>query len=333
MMKLKIKSKSFDYDVIIENNLLDNIQTYLDFNKEYILIHDDNIPNDIVKKICHNLKVKLLLDFPQGEQSKSMYQFERIINLLIQNNTTKDDIIIALGGGVTGDLVGFISSTLYRGVDYIQIPTTLLAQIDSSIGGKVAINTQYAKNCIGNFYPPKKVLIDPTTLKSLPERHFNNGVAEMIKYGLIKSKPLYDSLKKNDIKSHLDSLIYDSLCIKKALVEEDEFDIGNRQLLNFGHTYGHAYEAYYNYEKYLHGEAVSLGMIRMIAEDLRLDLIEVLKKYSLPISDSANDTDLIKYIRIDKKAKKGTINVIKVNKVGKAIIEAVKINKLLNGVD
>ncbi|MGD9964724.1 MAG: 3-dehydroquinate synthase family protein, partial [Candidatus Izemoplasmatales bacterium] len=308
-MKLTVKSNRFNYDVIIERNLLDQIEKWIDVKKAYAVISDDNIPKEIINKVISKLNNYMFIEFPEGEKSKSIEQYSRIINLLIDNGVNKDINIIALGGGVTGDLVGFISSTLYRGVNLIQIPTTLLSQIDSSIGGKVAINMDNVKNPVGNIYPPSLVLIDPETLNSLPDRHFNNGMAEMIKYGMIYSRELFDFIKNKNVKENIDKLIYECLKIKKYYVEIDEFDNDSRYILNFGHTYGHAYEAYYNFDKYLHGEAISLGMIKTTSKNIKEELISVLKKFSLPTEDNAEQKELIKYIKRDKKSKGESIKM------------------------
>ncbi len=327
-MKLTVKSNRFNYDVIIERNLLDQIEKWIDVKKAYVVISDDNIPKEIINKVISKLNNYMFIEFPEGEKSKSIEQYSHIINLLIDNGINKDINIIALGGGVTGDLVGFISSTLYRGVNLIQIPTTLLSQIDSSIGGKVAINMDKVKNSVGNIYPPSLVLIDPETLNSLPDRHFNNGMAEMIKYGMIYSRELFDFIKNKNVKENIDKLIYECLKIKKYYVEIDEFDNDSRYILNFGHTYGHAYEAYYNFDKYLHGEAISLGMIKTTSKNIKEELISVLKKFSLPTEDNAEDKELIKYIKRDKKSKGESIKMVFVDQIGYAYLDNKNINEL-----
>jgi 3-dehydroquinate synthase len=327
-MKLTVKSQKFDYDIHIKNHLLDDIENYLDINKNYIIISDDLIPSNLIRKVTYKLKNHLLFRFPHGESSKSIKEYSRLMNEIIDTFATRDITIIALGGGVTGDLVGFIAATLYRGVDYIQIPTTLLSQIDSSIGGKVAINSNSAKNSIGCFYPPKKVLIDPATLDTLDERQFNNGMAEMIKYGMIYSQELFAFLKTEDIKANIEKLIFESLKIKKFFVENDEFDHSLRQVLNFGHTYGHAYEAYYNYQKYLHGEAVSLGMMKAVDKSLIKELFDILSKFSLPTFDEVEQEKLLEYIKKDKKNTTNFINFIKVDKIGEAYVVQKKLEEL-----
>lgn len=328
MKIIDVTSKQRDYKIYIENNLLHNLSEYLDTSRNYVIISDDLIPNqyiNLVKKACPN---NIFIDFPSGEKSKSFEQYIRIIDILQSKNVKKDSCIIALGGGVTGDLSGFIASTYLRGIDYIQIPTSLLAQIDSSVGGKVAINTLKSKNSVGNFYPPLKVLIDPKTLDTLNGRHVFNGISEMIKYGMIYSRDLFNDLLEKDIFDDLEKYIYDSLMIKKYFVEEDEYDKSLRQILNFGHTYGHAYEAYYNFQKYLHGEAIALGMIRVTKNQDVLDkLHQILNKYSLPTSDEVNLKELTKYIKNDKKNNSEYLNLILVDEIGSARIVKVKEDK------
>jgi 3-dehydroquinate synthase len=324
MKTISISSKQKNYDIIIKDNLLEKMGDYLDVNKFYIIIADDQIPSqyiNLVKKTCIN---NLFISFPSGEKSKSFEQYERIISILQENNVSRDSCILALGGGVTGDLSGFIASTYLRGIDLIQIPTTLLAQIDSSVGGKVAINTNKAKNSVGSFYAPSLVLIDPTTLNTLSERNFNNGMAEMIKYGMIHSKKIFYEMLNNDVKKDLEYYIYQSLIIKKHYVESDEFDKGLRQILNYGHTYGHAYEAYYKFEKYFHGEGIALGMLDVCENtDIKEELLKILTKFSLPTVDSVEKTALLPFIKKDKKQTKDYLNLIVVEKIGNATIKKV----------
>ena len=327
-LKLTIKSTRRNYDIYIKDYLLDNIENFLDVSKNYVIISDDNVSKLFANKLLNKLTNSCLIEFPEGETSKSFFQYERMAKILLEKGIKKDSIIIALGGGVTGDLAGFLASTILRGIEYIQIPTTLLSQIDSSIGGKVGINTENAKNCIGSIYPPSLVLIDPKTLDTLPTRHFNNGVAEMIKYGMIKSKHLFDDLKTLDIKENIGYYIYQSLLIKQELVEIDEFDEKERRLLNFGHTFGHAYEAFYKYNKYLHGEAVGLGMLLMIDKEIENDLKTVLSKYNLPTEDKATKDDLIEFVKLDKKAQTNGISVVIVDKIGEAYIIKKQIEEL-----
>ena len=215
-----------------------------------------------------------------------------------------------------------------RGIEFIQIPTTLLAQIDSSVGGKVGINSENMKNSIGAFYQPKVVLIDPITLNTLSEKEFNNGMAEMIKYGLIADKSLfYDILEKN-VMENIEYYITKCIEIKRDVVEKDELDIGIRQILNFGHTIGHAIEQDSNYEV-LHGEAISIGMNLMsMGLMYHNDLIEILNKYSLPLNHDYDLETIFNYIKTDKKVINNKLNIIIVEEVGKGLIKTIAISRI-----
>lgn len=326
MKKIEVLSSTHNYEIIIQNNLLNSLEDYLDKSKLYVIVSDHQIPEQYVERVKKACPKNIVIRFPAGESSKSFHEYERIIKIMQEYQVSRDACLIALGGGVTGDLSGFIAATYMRGIDYIQIPTTLLAQIDSSVGGKVAINTEHAKNSVGQFYAPKIVLIDPKTLNTLPNREFNNGMAEMIKYGMIYSSDLFEKISNENVKDNLEYFIHQSLLIKKYFVEEDEFDQSIRQILNFGHTFGHAYEAYYNYHKYLHGEAISLGMVKVCDNiGVKEKLKKVLLKYHLPIQDDVPEEKLLPYIKIDKKKKNDTLHLIVVNEIGKATIQKISL--------
>lgn len=321
MQHLEIKAVSKSYDVLIENGLLDHLESHLDPAVFYVIISDDHIPQLYIDKVAKAVPNHLVIRFPQGENSKSLSEFSRIVEILIQQNIRKDACIIALGGGVTGDLAGFIASVYLRGLPYIQIPTTLLSQIDASVGGKVAIDTASAKNVIGSFYPPLQVLIDPKTLDTLSTRQRNSGMAEMIKYGMISDAELFKKIKEEDVFANLEYFIFRSLQIKKRFVEADEFDNGTRQSLNFGHTIGHALEAYYGYQKYLHGEAIAIGMVAILSNpEIKKTLIECLQKYHLPTEDSVDMERLKEFINRDKKNRKDLLKIVDVLEIGSSII-------------
>ena len=256
---------------------------------------------------------------------------------MVEVGITRNDMIIALGGGVVGDLAGFAAATYLRGIEYIQIPTTLLAQVDSSVGGKTAIDLPQGKNLVGSFYSPSLVLIDSELLKSLDNRNLLNGMAEVIKYSLIKSRELFQKLteitSKEQLLDSLDEIIYMCCSIKKEIVEKDEFDRGDRMLLNFGHTLGHAIEAHYKYKKYLHGEAVAIGMSKiteyayknkMIDESVLIDLKSIMKHYGLLSNDEVNIKELLSYISKDKKKLGEDLNLIIVDEIGHGKI--IKVN-------
>ncbi len=321
MKKIDVISSVRTYPIYIKNNLLKSLKDHLDDSRFYVIVSDDGIPQTYIDSVKNACKNHLFISFPNGEQSKSLSEFDRITSILLEKNIKKDACLIALGGGVTGDLVGFIASVYLRGIDFIQIPTTLLSQIDSSVGGKVAINSSLGKNVIGSFYPPIAVYIDPTTLTTLSNRHLSNGMAEMIKYGMIADRELFNKIKNEDVYSDFEYYIHRSLLIKKQYVEEDEFDTGVRQSLNFGHTFGHAIESYYQYQKYYHGEAVAIGMVMVLSKaEVRRELIEVLKKYHLPTDDNVDISKLKEYINRDKKNRNQLLNIVDVLEIGQSVI-------------
>lgn len=312
-----------EYDVIIENGILYNIDTYIDKTKELVIITDSNIPSIYQEIISKRLGNPLILYIPQGENSKSIKMAYNLINEMVSNKITRGATIIALGGGVVGDLAGFVASIYMRGIDFIQIPTTLLAQIDSSVGGKVGINAEKMKNAIGSFKQPKLVLVDSSVLKTLEQRQINNGIAEMIKYGLIARKSLFNDLLNKNVFEDIDKYIQECIEIKTALVVSDEFDLGQRQLLNYGHTIGHAIEQESNYQL-LHGESIAIGMMLMAKDkSFEKDLEKLLYKYNLPTRHKSNKEKLYQYIVTDKKVTGNTLNLIMVNEPGKAFIEPI----------
>jgi len=264
---------------------------------------------------------------------------EDVYNELLDFEITRSDLILTFGGGVVGDLGGFAASTLLRGIKFVQIPTSLLAQIDSSVGGKVAINLEKGKNLVGSFYHPKAVYIDPNLLETLDKRFFYDGMAEVIKYGCIRDKELFEKLleydTKDELMNNIEEIIYSCLSIKKEIVERDEKDTAERMLLNFGHTFGHVIEKYFNYEKYTHGEAVAMGMYHITkkSEDMGLtekgtsELIErILSKYNLQHNMvDMNKDKMIEIIGLDKKNEESSINMIFLKKIGHSFIK--KINK------
>ena len=281
------------------------------------IVADENtvqyIPEHLPNNIC-------LHTVPQGEESKSFDMFRRVSCEILKQGIQRKDLLAAFGGGVVGDLTGFIASVLLRGVDYIQIPTTLLAMIDSSVGGKTAINTDFGKNLIGSFCQPKAVYINTDYLKTLPKKNYRDGMAEAIKYSLISDLDLDDTQE---------NIIYNCCRIKADIVSRDEKDTGIRKILNFGHTIGHAVEQYYSY-KYTHGEGVAIGMYcaGVISEKLSLCknispiIKEMLIKHSLPYElPPIGKDELANLISKDKKNSGSTTDFILLEGIGKPIIK------------
>jgi 3-dehydroquinate synthase len=256
---------------------------------------------------------------------------------LLKARFDRHSLLIALGGGVVGDITGFAASTYMRGIRYIQVPTTLLSQVDSSVGGKTGVNHPLGKNMIGSFYQPSLVLVDVNTLKTLPKREFYAGMAEIIKYGVIADGELFDFLKQNrkDIFSLGDGIIHiikRSCTIKADVVSQDEKEAGLRAILNFGHTIGHAVETVTGYKKYLHGEAVAMGMCAAADLAVRMKLFqkgdaelikELVRMYALPadIPDGLKAQDLIDAMEVDKKVKAGRLRFVLPEAIGKVRIE------------
>jgi 3-dehydroquinate synthase len=328
MKTIEINIPNKEYKVHISNGLLYDVDKYIDVFREIVIVTDDFIPKEYLKILKTKIANPLIFEVPMGESSKSIDVAYTIINEMIKENISRGALIIALGGGVIGDLTGFIASVYMRGIDFIQIPTTLLSQIDSSVGGKVGINSENMKNSIGAFYQTKVVLIDPKTLNTLSDKEFNNGIAEMIKYGLIADKSLFYDILEKDVKENIEYYISKCVEIKRNVVVNDEFDTGIRQLLNFGHTIGHAIEQDSKYEL-LHGEAVSVGMNLMsMNTSYHKYLLKVLNKYSLPLNYKYDLETIYNFIKTDKKVKNNKLNIIVIEEIGNGLIKTINLEEI-----
>ena len=301
------------YDILIERGVLANAGQHLNLNRRVLIVTDTGVPDVYAKTLAGQCKESVIFTAEMGEDSKSLAVFGQLLQIMLEHDFSRKDCVVAVGGGVVGDLAGFAASAYMRGIDFYNIPTTLLSQIDSSIGGKTAINLGGVKNIVGAFYQPKKVLIDPDLLKTLPPRQIANGMAEAIKMSLTSDKELFELFETQDIESNLEEIILRSLNIKKAVVEQDEKEAGLRRILNFGHTVGHGIES--TSELY-HGEAVALGMLPMCGESVRPRVIKVLKKCNL-YRELQYDWERITQAAFhDKKSDSGSVTVTLVNKPG-----------------
>ena len=333
MRQLKINLKEDSYDIFIENGLIDRASEYIKNvykNKKVYIITDSNVEKLYLNQVMKSLEKDFIVDYvviPAGEESKCLSVYSNVIEELIKKDIRRNELLLALGGGVIGDLVGFIASTLYRGLPYVSIPTSLLSQMDSSIGGKTGIDFYNRKNIIGCFKQPSLVLIDPLTHKTLEKREFNNGMGELIKHAVIGNNVLFNKLLNKAIID--EDIIYESLSVKKRVVEVDPFDQGMRMLLNFGHTFGHSIELKMNLK---HGESVAVGMLMAIKFGIDLGLTnsliydqvkEVLDLYELP-SYEVNYKEYLSETMFDKKNLAGTIYFVLVNKIGEAFIHKIK---------
>lgn len=338
MRSLHVNLGKNSYDIIFERGLLSDVGRYVKRDgKKLCVITDDNVAALYADKVVSSLEnagyTVSTIVLPHGEKTKSFDTLPAVYARLIKEKITRKDALVALGGGVIGDLCGFVAATYLRGIGFIQIPTSLLAQVDSSIGGKVAVDLPEGKNLVGAFWQPETVLIDADALNTLSDAFFTDGMAEVIKYGCIKDENLFSTLAecggKRGLLPVVDDVIYRCCDIKRQVVERDEKDKGERMLLNFGHTYGHALEKYYNFEKLSHGMAVSVGMsvICRIAEGKGLtqkgtaDRIEkVCAAYGLPVSDDAPRKEVVKGIANDKKNLGDKLVAVLLKRIGESFL-------------
>ena len=347
MKVMDIKLNSHQYKIFFKRNILNEVPQYLKdhfSSKRIAIITDHNVRKlygeGLLKDISDTGFEAKIISIRPGEESKNLNTLEKVYGQLSAFGITRGDLIITMGGGVTGDLGGFAAATYLRGVPYIQIPTSLLAQVDSSIGGKVAVDLPWGKNLVGSFYHPEAVFIDPQVLSTLDKRFFSDGIAEVIKYGCIMDETIINSLMnlKGLEDESMDSLIYKCCGIKKILVEKDERDFGERMLLNFGHTLGHGVEKYYDYKRFTHGEAVAIGMAHITRNTEILGITEpgtvkrleeVLEKFELP--STTPDMEMEKVydaINLDKKNSSGFISIIVITKIGNGIIKKIEKSKI-----
>ena len=328
-MKIHVDLKENGYDIIMEHGVLANVKDYVDLNRKVMVITDEGVPLEYATSVVAQCAEGYLHVVPQGEDSKSLSVFKEICEDLLEQQFSRKDCIIAIGGGVVGDLSGYVAASYMRGIDFIQIPTTTLSQIDSSIGGKVAINLDEVKNIIGAFYQPKIVIIDPDTLQTLPKRHDINGLIEALKAGLIYDESLFNLFEAGDIYKDLDQIIEKALYVKKDVVEKDEKEQHLRKILNFGHTIGHAIESYYHLSEYLHGECVAFGMLYFIEkEDIKKRVLAIYDKLGIKASAPYDPDTVYGLLCNDKKAAHGSVSIVKVKEIGKAEIQDMKLEEV-----
>ncbi|MDE7162099.1 MAG: 3-dehydroquinate synthase [Anaeroplasmataceae bacterium] len=332
MKQLRIQLKTNSYNIFIEDDILFHLSFYIKevyHNKKIYIITDDIVEKLYLEAVKNSLKdyeVESVV-IPHGEASKSIEMYASVVQKLLDKDIRRNELLLALGGGVIGDLTGFVAATLYRGLPYVSVPTSLLSQMDSSIGGKTGIDFYERKNILGCFKQPKLVLIDPKVLHTLSKREWNNGMGELIKHAAIGNEKLFEMLKH---KPEVDEeIIYQSLCVKQSVVEKDEFDTKERMLLNFGHTFGHAIELKLGVK---HGEAVALGMLMVLrfGMDVGLteeycykELKEIIKQYDLPCEEPSYKEYILEIAK-DKKNLAGKINMVLLSKIGQAFLYPVE---------
>lgn len=348
-MRLNVNLPEHPYDILIKKESLLQVGRWvaqLWQQQKVVLVTDDNVEPLYGREIASQLRSEgfevFTFTFPAGEASKNLSTVEKLWEFCAQHGLTRSDGVIALGGGVVGDLAAFAASTYMRGIHFLQIPTSLTAQVDSSIGGKTGINSNYAKNMMGTFAQPDGVLIDPEVLKTLEKRDFCEGIGEIVKCGLIADKQLWARL--NEIQN-ADELLQEAAyfiraaCeVKRKLVVEDEFDQGTRLYLNFGHTIGHAVEAYAGYGQVMHGEAVAIGMVQiskvaerkgLMPEGLTAQIKAVLQKFQLPQTyEPWDEAALFEILSHDKKARGKMIKIVLVPEIGQAQIHEISLQEM-----
>lgn len=322
------------YDIVIERGALDKIDEYLNLKRKVLILTDSGVPAEYSKKVLSASENGYIVTIPQGEASKSFENYKMLLSFMVEKSFTRTDAVVSVGGGVCGDLGGFVAASYMRGVDFYNVPTTLLSQLDSSIGGKVAIDFDGVKNIIGAFYQPKKVVIDSKTLKTLDKRQKMAGLCEGIKMAATYDSDLFEFIENStDLESDLDKIILGGLKIKKDVVEKDPKEKNLRKVLNFGHTIGHAIESTSGLGEILHGECVALGMLPMCSDDARERLTKVLKKYDLPTKTDTSSDILLSYIKKDKKAKGNFITIVYVDKIGSFEFRDIEIDEMKKYID
>lgn len=329
------------YTIRIERGALDQLGAYCASlfapGKKAVVITDTHVAPLYLERVSTSLRNAgfdvTSCAFPAGEPSKRLSTIEGIYGHMAQAHITRSDFAVALGGGVTGDMAGFAAASYLRGIPFVQVPTTLLSQVDSSVGGKTGVDLPQGKNLVGAFWQPSFVLIDPDTLNTLSPHFFADGMGEVIKYGCIKSRALFDLLiETEDITSIMEDVIYRCVDIKRDVVERDEFDTGERALLNFGHTFGHALEKLHQYQGLSHGAAVGIGMVMMArlgekagftAPGTADKIAAALEKYHLPVHSDLPLSQIVEATASDKKSAGSSINLVLLKDIGESFVHKV----------
>ena len=318
------------YPITVGQGLIGKVNEYFDLDRRVFIITDSGVPTqyaDAVKGACKSATVYTV---DEGEASKSLTTLEAVLVAMADAGLGRGDCVVAVGGGVVGDLAGFAASVYMRGIDFYNVPTTLLSQVDSSIGGKTAVNLGGIKNTVGAFKQPKGVMIDTDTLRTLPERHFRSGLAEAIKMAATSDGELFtriEALDNKGIHRSIDEIIVGALRIKKSIVENDECEAGLRKILNFGHTLGHGIEADAGLEALYHGECVAIGMMPVALGEAHGRLEAVLKKVGLPTEYEGDIEAALSYVVHDKKCSGGEVSVIVSDKIGSCEIKSMSVDE------
>lgn len=315
-MIIPVKTAAGGYDIWLERGAINRAGTFMNLARRVLVVTDSGVPAAYTATVAAQCAEPTVVTIPEGEASKCSDRFLELLGVLTEQGFTRTDCVVAVGGGVVGDLAGFAAACYMRGIDFYNIPTTLLSQVDSSIGGKTAIDFGGYKNIVGAFWPPRGVLIDPDTLATLPARQVSNGMAEAVKMALTHDPELFALFERGEQIDKIETVIERSLLVKKSVVEQDEREGGLRRVLNFGHTLAHAIESAEDMAHYYHGECVAIGMLPMCSDEVRARLIPVLESLKLPTAVSGELDRILEALTHDKKTDGKDIAVVTVPKIG-----------------
>ncbi len=327
-MILPVKTSGGGYDVHILRGGMNKAGSLFDLSRKVLVVTDDGVPASYAQSVASQCKDPTVVTLPQGERTKNSDSFLKLLSVLCEKEFTRTDCVAAVGGGVVGDLAGFAAACFMRGIDFYNIPTTVLSQVDSSVGGKTAIDFAGYKNIVGAFWQPRGVIIDPDTLATLPGRQISNGLAEALKMALTSDPELFAMFERGEYRDNIDAVIERAIRIKVSVVERDEKEGSLRRVLNFGHTLAHAIESVNGLENYYHGECVALGMLPMCGEEVRKRLLPVLSALGLPTRIKADPEMIVSAIKHDKKASGDEITAVFVPAVGSFELKKMKLSEL-----
>ncbi len=331
-MIIPVKTATGGYDILLERGALHCVGEFMNLERRVLVVTDSGVPSIYAQTVASQCAEPTVVTVPEGEASKCFDRLLQLLGVLTQNKFTRTDCVVAVGGGVVGDLAGFAAACYMRGIDFYNIPTTLLSQVDSSIGGKTAIDFDGYKNIVGAFWPPKAVLIDSDTLSTLPARQIANGLAEVVKMALTHDPELFAIFERGESIQQLDTVIHRALLVKKQVVEQDEHEGGLRRVLNFGHTLAHAIESAEDMAHYYHGECVAIGMLPMCSEEVRARLKPVLENLGLPTKTSGDLHRILEALTHDKKTEGKDIAVVTVPQVGRFEIQRLPLDQYIQQV-
>ena len=326
-MSLRMELGDNSYDIVIERGCLNRAGTLLDLDRKVCVVTDEGVPRQYVDAVAGQCKAPVIITVDMGEQTKTMQTVTRICETMLDRGFSRKDCVVAVGGGMVGDLAGFAAACFMRGIDFYNIPTTLLSQVDSSIGGKTGVNLNGVKNIVGAFWQPRGVLIDPDTLETLPSRLRAEGMAEYVKMALCFDGEMFEELEREDRWQDTEKALHNALSLKKMVVEEDEREAGLRKLLNFGHTIGHGVESAAQGSLY-HGECVAIGMMPMCSDAIRARLQPLLEKLGLPTATQLDKDAIWAAMQHDKKSNSTGFSAVFVEKIGKAYAKTISFDDM-----